>query len=49
MYLIHLRKHMLVERIMQNILHGSQTVSTGGVPSRNSLEPSILILVPLTR
>ena len=37
------------ERIMRNILHGNQTVSTGGVPSRNSLEPSILILVPLTR
>jgi hypothetical protein len=49
MYLIHLQKHALAERIMRDILHGNQTVSIGGVPSRNSSEPSILILVPLTR
>jgi hypothetical protein len=37
---IHLRMHRLAELIMQDILHGNRTVSTGGVPSRNSLEHS---------
>jgi hypothetical protein len=46
MYQILLRKHRLVEQIVRDILHGSQTVSTGGVLSHSSLEPSILILVP---